>query len=97
MYFSIDVFSHSNFQKVVGAMAWQMTSVHFPISSASGKLLLLFEKYTVTGRQQQKKKAGDRREGMRGFIFSEERKKCGYTNNYSEIRSGFNYSGDYPA
>lgn len=77
MYFSIDIFSHSDFQKVVGAMAWQMTNVHFSISSASGNLLLLFEKYTATGRQQQKKEAGDRREGIsiRGFIFSEKKEK----------------------
>lgn len=58
MYFSVDIFSHSDFQKVMGAMAWQTTNIHFPISSASGNLLLLFEKYIVTGRQQQKKKAG---------------------------------------
>lgn len=82
----------------MGAMAWQMTNVHLPISSASGNLLLLFEKYIVIGRQQQKKKAGDRREGLsrRGFIFSKKGKRCACTNNYPEIRSGFNYSGVYP-
>lgn len=52
MYFSIDIFSRSDFQKIVGAVAWQVTNIHFPISSASGNLLLLFEEYTVTGRQQ---------------------------------------------
>lgn len=97
MCFSIGIFTHSEFQKVMGAMAWQTTSVHFPISSASGDLLLLFEKYTVTGRQQQKKKTGDRREGlsMRGFIFSEKKEKKTWLQKYLSNLSRFSeYSYD---